>query len=42
MVPQEKGAKLQGIVVTNLTGIALESNGRVDRELKEISINKIK
>jgi hypothetical protein len=42
MVPPEKGAKLQGIIVTNLTDTALEFNVQIDRELKEISINKIK
>jgi hypothetical protein len=42
MVPPEKSVKLQGITVTNLTDTSLELNVRMNRELKEITINRIK
>jgi hypothetical protein len=42
MVPPEKSVRLQCITVTNLTDTALELDVRINRELKEITINKIK
>jgi hypothetical protein len=42
IVHPEKDVKLQGIAVEGLTDAALELNVRIDRELKEVSINKIK
>lgn len=41
IIPPEKTVNLQGIKVTNLTDIALELNFRIDRELEEITIDKI-
>ena len=41
VVPSEKSVKLQGTSVTNLTDMALELDVRINKEVKEITINKI-
>jgi len=41
IIPPEKSVNLQGTMVTNLTSSALELNVRINKELKEIAINKI-
>jgi hypothetical protein len=41
IVPPEKSVKLQSTTVTNLTDIALELDIRINKELREITINKI-
>jgi len=40
IIPSEKTVNLQGIKVTNLIDTALELNFRIDKELKEITIEK--
>lgn len=41
IISPEKSVNLQGTTITNLTDAALELNVRVDKEIKEITINRI-